>query len=222
MRGSFRFPFDMRRRLPTLLLLAIVGCGPTFGEAVQLMHDDTSADARREGMADLVTGFPQARTPAFAVGYHRAALNDPDPTVRAMAVRALNICRDASATPIFVAALADANEPVRLEGAKALANVPDRNAVPGLLTLLSGDRPGVTASRFAPPGSEGVENRDVRIAAADALRRYPTLDVEHALIGVLNGPDFGLAWQARQSLITLTGQDLQYDAGAWLRFLVGT
>ena len=42
-----------------------------------------------------------------------------------MAIRALNICRDATATSIFINGLKDDNELVRLESAKALANIPD-------------------------------------------------------------------------------------------------
>jgi hypothetical protein len=66
-----------------------------------------------------------------------------------------------------------------------------------------------------------AESKDVRIAAADALRQYRTLDVARILVTYLNETDFGVAWQSRQSLIVLTGQDLQYDESAWLQYLVG-
>ena len=133
-----------------------------------------------------------------------------------MALRALNVSRDPSATPLFVAGLGDDAEAVRLESAKALANVPDPAAVPALLRLLDGRRPAVIEGR----PTEVAEDRDVRVAAADALRRYPTIDVEHALVNVLTSPDFGLAWQARRSLVALTGTDLYYDQAAWLKYLV--
>ena len=39
------------------------------------------------------------------------------------------------------------------------------------------------------------ESKDVRIAAADALRQYRTLDVARVLVTYLNETDFGVAWQ---------------------------
>ena len=63
------------------------------------------------------------------------------------------------------------------------------------------------------------EAKDVRIAAADALRLHKTLDVARALMSVLNDREFGAAWQARQSLILMTGRDFRYDESAWLDYL---
>ncbi len=204
----------------TLPLLLAGGCSlvepVSQADAVKLMDDANSADARREGIADLATNYPAGRVPPVTRHYHELALHDPDSTVRAMAVRALNISRDATATPIFIAALDDEAEPIRLEGAKALVNVPDPAAVPGLLRRVHGTRETVVDGHPALL----PEDRDVRIAAADALRRYPTLDVERSLVGYLNETDFAVAWQARQSLIALTGLDLQYDEAAWLGYLV--
>ncbi len=213
----------MSRRVATILFavpLLAGGCElftpVTFDQAVRLMNDPASADARREGVADLVTRFPAGRRPPYPGRYHDLALHDPDFIVRAMAIRALNICRDPSATPIFIAALDDDHENVRLEGAKALANVPDPLAVPGLLRLARGLREG----RIEGHPIALAEDRDVRIAAADALRHYPTLDVERTLVGFLNETEFAIAWQSRQSLIALTGRDLRYDEGAWYDYLV--
>ncbi len=190
--------------------------GPPPAQLVRMMDDASSADARREGVADLSSQFDFARRPPYTNRYQTLAKTDPDYSVRAMAVRALNISRDHSAIAVFIAALEDDHAVVRLEGAKALANVPDSVAIPGLLRLVRGVRETVVDGH----PSRAPEDRDVRIAAADALRRYPTLDVERSLIGYLNEPEFGIAWQARQSLIALTGQDLRYDESAWLQYLV--
>ena len=199
------------------LTLLAAGCNSvTPAEAIRLMEDGHSADARREGIADLSTRFAFARVPPYTGRYKQIAKTDPDLTVRAMAIRALNICRDPSATAIFVAALDDDAEPIRLEGAKALANVPDPAAVPGLLRLVRGVRQQLIDGHPAMM----VEDRDVRIAAADALRHYPTLDVERSLVGYLNENEFAVSWQARQSLVALTGHDLLYDESAWLQYLV--
>ena len=209
------------RRTIVLLLVGLVcgGCSiyddidrPT---ALAYMHDAGSADHRRTGISYLVTRAPAGTRPPLPATYRQLAKSDPDFTVRAMAIRCLNVCRDQSATPIFVAGLGDPNVPVRLESAKALANVPDPAAVPGLLDLARGVRETVVNDhRVTSP-----EDRDVRVAAADALRQYPTLDVERTLIAFLNDPEFAVAWQSRQSLVTLTGHDLAYDEVGWLRLL---
>lgn len=196
------------------------GCDDmTPATAVRLMHDPVSPDARRTGIAALVTRWSFGKRPPYPGYYAAIARNDrEDYTVRAMAIRALNICRDASATPIFIAGLKDENELVRLESAKALANLPDPAAVPALIDVLYGRRVVST-----PNGEDEIvfESRDVRIAAADALRQYRTPEVARTLISYLNETDFGVAWQSRQSLIAMTGRDLKYDESSWLQYLAG-
>ena len=197
----------------------LTGCDNiTPEQAITLMNNPTRPDARREGIAALSTRWPFGKQPPYPGRYEQIAQHDPDVIVRTMAIRALNICRDANATKIFIAGLKDENDQIRLESAKALANIPDAEAIPGLLDLLSGTRAVMT-----PDGHRTLvaESKDVRIAAADALRQYRTIDVARSLIGNLNEQDFGVAWQSRQSLITLTGQDLKYDEAAWLQYIVG-
>ena len=65
------------------------------------------------------------------------------------------------------------------------------------------------------------EDQDVRIAAADALRHYRTLDVARTLVNQLGDRQFGVAWQANRSLIAITGQDFEYDQVQWLQYLTG-
>jgi HEAT repeat protein len=190
----------------------------SFDQARRLMNDPKFPDARRTGIAVLVTQYPAGKLPPYPGYYQTIAQHDPDYTVRAMAIRALNVCRDHTATKIFITALGDDNEMVRLEAVKALANLPDPQAVPALERALQGTRLVST-----PDGHDALvaEGKDVRIAAADALRQYRTLDVARTLVGYLNEMDFGVAWQSRQSLISLTGQDLHYDESSWLQYLVG-
>jgi HEAT repeat protein len=133
------------------------------------------------------------------------AESDQDPNVRAAGIRALNRSRVDKFTAIYIAALNDKSDMVRLEGAKALANIPDVKAVGALMKILANE----------------ADNRDVRIASADALRVYKTSDVAQALIRVLNDRDFGVAWQARRSLNLMTGQDFRYNQAAWLEYLTG-
>jgi hypothetical protein len=94
---------------------------------------------------------------------------------------------------------------VRWEAAKALSNIPDPSAAEPLSRTLGNQ----------------AETKDVRIAAAEALRHYRTMGVARVLAASLSGRDFGLAWQSRWSLKILTGKDLGYDESAWLGYLTG-
>jgi hypothetical protein len=170
--------------------------------AARKMADTTSADHRREGMLRLVD-FEFARKSFYLDGYAYEARETEDFTVRAAGLRALNRCRAKGYTALFMQALNDDQPLVRLEAADALGNIPDPQAV-SLLEIHMGD---------AEPIS------DVRIACAEALRNYHSAEVMHALVGELDDRDFGVAWQARQSLELLTGQDFRYDAKAWLYYL---
>ncbi len=180
--------------------------GTTPLDNVKSMEDEYFADERREGINRLVIKRRDfARQPPYTTRYRQIAQLDSDWLVRATAVRALNISRDKTSTDIYIAALSDEHPRVRLEGAKALHNMPDQAAVPRLLQLLG----------------NADELVDVRIAAAQALKRYETLDVARQLATTLNARDFGVAWQARRSLRQMTGQDFQYDDAAWLSYLTG-
>lgn len=178
--------------------------GKNPGYYARQMEDSASADNRWKGIDQLVdNNF--AKHPPYTTRYRQIATGDPDPLVRAVAVRALNRARDAGATEVFVKSLNDTSELVRLEGAKALVNLPDPAAVPGLLKLVN----------------KLDEPRDVRIASAEALKHYKQLDVARALTSRLNERDFGVAWQARRSLRRMTQNDYAYNEGAWLQYFTG-
>ena len=172
--------------------------------AARMMENAGSADARRRGINDLVR-WDFAQDGPYIRRYRQIAQDDPDPLVRATALRALNRSRDAAARPLFIAALRDPNAEVRLEAAKALVNLPDPNAAAPLIRVVSNPE----------------EDRDVRIAAAEALRYYKTVEVARALIPRLSEREFGVAWQARRSLRRITGRDHHYDEAAWLAFITG-
>jgi len=178
--------------------------GNTAGRAARRMEDPYFADERREGSTSFVARDYGKRDP-YTKRYSQIAVSDPDYLVRATAVRALNRSRNAEAVNTFVSALSDENAMVRLEGAKALANIPDRAAIAPLIKLLQ-----------SPD-----EDRDVRIAAADALKHYKDLETARTLVNMLAERNFGVAWQSRQSLVELTGRDLGYDESQWLLFLTG-
>jgi hypothetical protein len=178
--------------------------GDRPNRAARLMEEGSSADARRRGINDLVR-WDFALDGPYVKRYRQIATGDPDPLVRATALRALNRARDAGARQIFINALSDATTEVRLEAAKALDNLPEPSAVAALVRVVSNPD----------------EDKDVRIAAAGALRHYKSLEVARALIPRLGEGDFGIAWKARRSLRAITGKDLRYDEAAWLAYITG-
>ena len=178
--------------------------GKTPAYYARQMEDSSTPDNRWKGIDQLVES-DFAKHPPYTTRYRQIATTDADPLVRAVAVRALNRSRDAGATDVFITALNDTSELVRLEGAKALVNLPDVNAVPGLLKLVN----------------KLDEPRDVRLAAAEALKHYKQLDVARALVSRLNERDFGVAWQARRSLRHMTQSDFAYNEASWLEYFTG-
>jgi HEAT repeat protein len=199
--------------LAVLLLACSTGCeqtrglrermrGDTPGRYARLMEDDRSPENRRLGINGLARHEFGQREP-YTTRYRQIFQSDPEPLVRATALRALNRSRDAGAVDLYMKALADADAVVRLEGAKALFNMPDPAATDALLRVLN----------------DVEESKDVRIAAAAALRHYPRLDVARALVAVLPERDFGVAWEARRSLKRITGVDYAYDDAAWLTYI---
>ena len=163
---------------------------------------DHNPDVRREAIY-VVSDEGWGRRQPYTKYYAHMGTDDVDPTVRAAALRALNRSRAAEFGDAYITALADSSDWVRLEAVKALANIPNDKAIMGLTKLLANDQ----------------QQRDIRIAAADALREYKQSDVAQSLIRVLNDRDFGVAWQARTSLNLMTGKDYRYDAAAWLDYL---
>jgi hypothetical protein len=176
--------------------------GNTPGRYARLMEDENFPDNRRLGISELAKK-DFARKPPYTTRYQQIFQSDPDPSVRAMAIRSLNVSRDSTAPELYIRALNDVDAAVRLEGAKALGNMPNDAAIDGLLKLLN-----------APE-----ESQDIRIAAASALRHYQRRAVATALVGVLDERQFGVAWQARRSLQRISGVDYAYDAPAWLEYL---
>ena len=172
--------------------------------AVRMMENERSADARRRGINKLVER-DFARKDPYTKRYAEIAQDDRDFLVRATAIRALNRSRNKPATPVFIKALEDPSPLVRLEATKALANVPDVNATGALIKSVN----------------SATEDRDVRIAAADALKHYKNLEVARSLAAQLQAREFAVAWQSRKSLRRITGRDLRYDESAWLEYLTG-
>ena len=186
--------------LPEKAINLITGRSPV---AAALDLDHPNADRRRTAINSIVRQ-PFGKGLPYTDVYRSMALLDVDQTVRAIAVRALSRSNDPGAKPVLIRALGDGHPDVRLEAAKALSNIPDAAAEVPLRRMLL----------------NAQESVDVRIAAAEALRHYNSLDSSRALIAQLNGENFALAWQARRSLYRLTdGTDFRYNEANWLAFL---
>jgi hypothetical protein len=171
----------------------------TAHTASREMLDPNNPDKRREGTLKLVD-FEKGRQGAFLIVYAHVA-TDPDYTVRAAGLRALNRSRAKGYTYLFLKSLQDDQPLVRLQAVDALGNIPDPDAINDLVDHLNND--------ISP---------DVRISCADALRNFKNGEVASALVTVLDDRNFGVAWQARQSLELISGQDFRYDKNAWLDY----
>jgi hypothetical protein len=178
--------------------------GDTPFNAAKNLLEPTLPERRRKAIVYLAER-DYGREQPYTKYYAEMARTDEQALVRAAAIRALNRARDKESVSTYITALGDAGEPVRLEAAKALANIPDASSVPALLRRLR----------------DMDETTDVRIAAADALRNHRTAEVATALVGILRDPKFGVSWQALQSLRLLTGRDFRFDRAAWLNYLSG-
>lgn len=184
----------------------------------QKMMESPAADARRVGINGLAKR-DFGELPPYTTRYAQIANSDTDYLVRATAIRSLNRARDRSAIPLFVKALEDPHVPVRLEACKALNHMPDPSAIAPLLRILN--PPDEVSSARVASFTRPAEDKDVRIAAVDALGHYRTYQVANTLVNLLSDRDFGVAWSAHRSLVAITGKDFRYDAAAWGAYLSG-
>jgi hypothetical protein len=202
--GFLNVPLIRSRWVLTDLSDSVTGAPQRYA---QMMETKGSPDQRREGMMGLVDR-PWGERPPYTTRYAQIAEErdgavPADYLLRASAIRSLNRSREPGHANLFIKGLADESEWVRLESAKALNRLPAAEAIPALLSVVS----------------KPEENKDVRIAAAEALGHHKNFEVARALISLLGSREFGLAWQAHQSLTQIMPKDLGYDEGAWLNYL---
>lgn len=128
--------------------------------------------------------------------------DDPDPTVRASAARALGQSANPASVEPLVAAAGDPNSFVRLDAVRSLAGKSGPAVCQALLTALSRD---------ADP--------QVRGAAAAGLAGFPERRVVDGLVVALKDREFVVVYYAEQSLVRLTGHSCEYDPAAWTRWV---
>ncbi len=170
--------------------------------AAKALLDPAFPDKRRQAIMYL-SKRTWGREEPYTKYYAEMVKSDEEHLVRSIALRALNRARCTDQTELYIKALEDKHELVRLEAAKALANMPDPKAMEPLIKRLQ----------------NAEEHIDVRIACADALRHYKKTQSAQALVGLLRDRNFGLAWQSRWTLKLMTGKDYAWDQAAWLQHL---
>ncbi len=188
---------NMRQQMKDMLGDSLMPPTPT--EAARMAVNMYDADARRQGIA-LLSASSFGGEPQY-VNMYRILVDDPDPTVRAVILKALGQHGSVEDAPILVRHLSDPRQPafVRWEAAKALQLIHNPSAVSALVAALRSD-----------------EDPAVRRAAADALGQYPQPNVFQALVGALDDSNFGVTLAAHKSLQTLTGQHFDSDGSQWL------
>jgi hypothetical protein len=170
---------------------------PTPAQAARDAFNVYNPDRRRRAIA-LLAASPFGHEAPYVRTY-RLLLDDPDPTVRAAAIRALSMHGTPDDARGFLPSLRDPNPYVRWETAEALKRVHLPEAAAPLVQTLQND-----------------DDNDVRMAAAEALAQYPRPSVFDALLGTLTDPNYGVAQAAANSLSILTGRDFGRDPAAWI------
>lgn len=178
----------------------------TPAEAAEMALDPYDADRRYRGLQLLGTAT-WAGDPVY-VRLFESRLDDTDPGVRGVAVRALG----AHGSPEHAARIAgmlgkDADPGVRLECGRALQRLHNPAAVDPLLAAI--DR-------------QQEPEATVRAAAARALGQYAQARVVEKLIASLADESLAVNAATASSLRTLTGQDFGYDRTAWQAWYKGT
>lgn len=155
-------------------------------------------DIRRRAINDL-SGAPFGGEDTYVKSY-RLLSEDPDPTVRAAAIRALgNHGSIEDVKTVFIPNLEYNDRIVRWEAARALQRYHHPDAIEPLLRQVRDD-----------------DDTDVRVAGIFALGQYPDSSVVQTLIGLLNADDYAVVSQSVKTLRLLTGQQFGDDARVWL------
>ena len=163
------------------------------------------ADLRREGVLMLgegeATGW-QATPEILSI----MALGDVEPQVRAAAVGVLVRIGEKERLPdVLAKSSQDVSPLVRLESVAGLSSGGDDSSINLLVNLLNRDT-----------------ESEIRSRTAEALGNYQNRRAVQALIAALDDDDFGVIYQAEQSLRKLTGEDFADDGRLWNEWLVGT
>jgi hypothetical protein len=168
-------------------------------QAAKMMMDPYDADNRRMGTV-LISNSTFGGVDVYVRAYRDMVLNERDPIVKAVAIRALGRHGQPDDAPRIAPNLFHESVQVRWEAAKAMQRLHNPAAANDLLRVLRSE----------------TEQNDVRIAAAIALGQYAEDRVFQGLIAALDVRELGVNRAAEQSLRTLTGESLGLNSSAWL------
>lgn len=183
---------------------------PTPTEAAVWAIDPYDANKRYRGLT-LLANAPFGGEPVYLALYVDNT-DDPDPSVRAAAVRALSNHGGPSHAPLLAERLDDEDPLVRLEAARALQRIHNPEVVDALLRHLPEYDLGDPVHDIA---ASGETDASVRAEVARALGQYAQNRVVLALIGALADRELPVNRNAQDSLRFLTGQDFGFDRRAW-------
>jgi hypothetical protein len=171
---------------------------PTPEEAAKMAIDRYDADKRYRG-TQLLASAPFAGEPVY-VELFKDNVDDEDPGVRAVAVRALGMHGGPEHVPLLVDRLKDEDVGVRIASGRALQRLHNPVAIDALLVAIN---------------PENEPEAAVRVEAASALGQYAENRVVEALIASFTDESLAVNVATRDSLRTLTGQDFGLDPAAW-------
>ncbi len=178
----------------------------TPGELARMATNPYDANDRYLGTLGLANeNF--ANEPVY-IKLFEDRLQDPEPCVRAAAVRGLANHGEPAQTPLVIGALSDKDKLVRLEAARGLQRLHEPSAVPPLIRAMH--EPDLRNAKD-PAEPEAF----VRTEAALALGQYPEKRVVQALIAGLDDSELSVNRASLASLRILTGQDFGLDRAAW-------
>lgn len=177
----------------------LVSGPPTPSEEARNVFNVYDPDVRRRALNNLSASPFGGESPY--VRLYRLLIDDPDPTVRAAAVKALGLHGDVKDVPLICIRLDDEADMVRWEASKALQKIHNPEAIKPLINGMNKDN-----------------DADVRMACADALGQYATPEVFSSLVAALDDARYGVALAAQKSLNTLTGAQLGGEGSDWLKF----
>ena len=178
-----------------------------------LQHD--SADERRDALVRL----SETRYADHEISVRTCctiARTDASPSVRTVAIRLMAESCRSDVVQSLLDVLGDngssgSGAMVHIEALHALYFLQRNEAIPD-------DRHEAVVAAGARMLRRS-SSRDVRIAAARLLGRFPDPDALDALIDGLDDGDFGVVYQVEHSLIHLTGVTHNHDAQSWQRWL---
>ena len=163
-------------------------------------------DERREALEKLAAGSDNLAKPNVVQLFALLASDpkkEPDPMVRASAVRGLGRMTGDPVVPALQKAVTSDPSPyVRTDAAEALGRIARPECAPPLMQVLAND-----------------PQEDVRQAAATALRSFKDKTVGKALVTALADPNLAVSYKAWESLRYMTGQDFPRRQAEWNDFL---